>query len=150
MTETKDDLRHNTWNVTNIIKSGMRDMKQILEKRLRIRTRLTQNQFMILVVNDHKKILDIITQSNLDIKNKYNNVQEYGIVYRCLKCNEPAFVRKFNTDKFRCISCGHIYEHEDETIDFDIDDVPVNGVPMTRMDIMEEIGRQLQKRFPKY
>jgi len=141
------DRKHNTWNVTNETKDALRDIKRIVEKRLGIKTRLTHNLFMVLIANNYKKIIDVITKSELAIKEEYQE-EEYGIVYRCKKCNEPTFVRKFGTNYFKCILCGSTKEHKNDKVGEDYFDEKTKA-PKTRIDIIEEIGKDLEKRFKR-
>jgi predicted RNA-binding Zn-ribbon protein involved in translation (DUF1610 family) len=139
----------NTWYVTDETKFALHDMKRVVERRMDLRSKLTQDQFMVLIATNHKDIIDCIVRSELTIKDPYG-FEEAGIVYTCPQCGEKTFVRRFKSLLFVCSSCGHQYQHSNSISEDDyLDDLTNGSREKTRLDIIEEIGLQLQKRFPK-
>ncbi|MHA1908954.1 MAG: hypothetical protein ACW98Y_16750 [Candidatus Thorarchaeota archaeon] len=144
----RHDYDNSTWNMRKSSKKELNDMKREIEKILSFKRPLRQDELMRFILNHRQKLVDQICYSNLrrNVTIPFNS-WAYGIAYLCPKCSNPSLVRRFSESTFECYNCNH--EITAEGLDELMGDVEALTKPKDRLELLEDIGRNLMKKWQK-
>jgi hypothetical protein len=137
---------YSSWNMRKSSKKELNDMKGEIETILSLKRNLRQDELMLLILNHKRKLVDMIIYSRI-VKNPTVPFSSwaYGIAYKCPKCSKPSFIRQFKSFQFKCYSCE--YETQSDDIDELTRDVEQLTTPKDRMELLEDIGKGLVKKW---